>query len=77
MVAPAPAHTVQTGGTASDHEGVAWALVTLHSWLIPFYGAAPCLLLLDRVNLSINHAGFCNKTSAYKNEAGGSVPSMD
>lgn len=81
-----PAHTVQTQGTASDHEGMAWALATLHSWLIPLYGAAPLLLLPDRINLSMGYSGksrnfslqfFCSKTSAYKNEAGGSVPSMD
>lgn len=68
------------------HEGMAWALVTLHSWLIPLYGAAPLLLLPDRINFSMGYSGksrhvslqvFCSKISAYKkNEAGGSMPSM-
>lgn len=44
-------------GTASDHEKMAWALVTLHSWLIPVYGAAPLLLLPDRINLSMGYSG--------------------
>lgn len=65
---------------------MAWVLVTLHSWLIPLYGAAPLLLLPDRINLGMGYSGksrhvslqvFCSKISAYKkNEAGGSMPSM-